>query len=174
MALSAFCCAAPLSEVLRCCINGACAPTCWVPGRTRLCCVVHLRHMWLWVNKSSPGSSGCSDMFWPRRHDSYSLSNACRVNGWQIRSAIYFYTKMTLKRRRESDYAHTNLILSLFIQTWVITFKGLIISCDLHLLYLSYSWGSCLVHPPPLPSFLVPSVNLRNPVSIANPCCFHP
>lgn len=29
----------PLSEVLPYCINGACAPTCCVPGRTRLCSV---------------------------------------------------------------------------------------------------------------------------------------
>lgn len=133
--------------------------------------------MWLWVNKALPGSPGCSDMFRPRRSDSCSLSNACRVNGWRIRSAVYFHTKMTLKRWRESDCVHTNLILSLLIQTWV-TFERLNISHDqtsaFHLLYLFYSWGSCLVDPPPLPSLLIPSFNLRNPHSMANRCCFQP
>lgn len=155
MALSAFCCVAPLSEVLRSCINGACAPTCWVPGRTRLCCVVLLHHMWLWVNKASPGSPGCSDMFWARHHDFYSLLNASRITGWRIRSAISFYTKMTSKRWREGSCRHTNLILGLLIQTRLTTDSLLAVNKHLPL-----SFSVCPTPEPP--AWLTHLLSLRS------------
>lgn len=131
---------------------------------------VHLHHLWQGLNKAGPGSPGCSDMFWPRRRDSYSFQmHAKPWVGWHSRPSwfkFFFPHLNAIEDMKGTDWNLANLIFRLTqnlirhisappFQPW----PNIPSPWRSHLLY-PWFW------------FLVSTS--ENPVSMANHCSFHP
>lgn len=136
------------------------------PGRAVY--LVHLHHMWLWLNKAWTGSSGCSDMFRHRCRDSYSfqMHEEPLAEGFSPPSDSSFFLFFLTPWCLETGCNLVNVVFPLS-QTCVVTSFS---AANKH----SFSWGSCLFDPPPLPSLLIPRIIFGNPVSMTKCCCFNP